>query len=67
MDIVAATNAGLRPEDLSEYFSSRTLTLSEIYAALSFYYDHQEEIDAALAEDLELGSKAKGDPAQTRL
>jgi uncharacterized protein (DUF433 family) len=64
MDIVAATKTGLRPEDLREYFSSRSLTLSEIYAALSFYYDNQEEIDAALAEDSELGSRVERDPAQ---
>jgi uncharacterized protein (DUF433 family) len=27
------------------------LTLSEVYAALSFYFDHREEIDEQIAED----------------
>lgn len=27
------------------------LTLARIYAALSYYYEHPEEIDASLAED----------------
>ena len=50
MDIVGARQAGVPAEELAEYFSSRTLTLSEIHAALTYYYDHQDEIDAALAE-----------------
>jgi uncharacterized protein (DUF433 family) len=58
MDIVGAYKAGVSDEQLREYFSSRTLTLSEIHAALAYYYDHQEEIDAAFAEDEELGEKA---------
>lgn len=56
MDIVGAHRAGMPAEALREYFSSRTLTLSEIHAALTYYYDHQAEIDAALAED------ASGEP-----
>lgn len=45
----------LQGQQLRDYFSSRSLTLSEIYAALAYYYDHQKEIDAACAEDEELG------------
>jgi uncharacterized protein (DUF433 family) len=59
MDIVSAYKAGVPDEELREYFSSRTLTLSEIHAALAYYYDHQAEIDAAFAEDEELGQKAE--------
>ena len=59
MDIVAARKAGVPEEELPEYFSSRTLTLSEIHAALTYYYDHQDEIDAALAEDAALGRQAE--------
>jgi uncharacterized protein (DUF433 family) len=55
MDIVGAYKTGVADEQLQGYFSSRPLTLSEIHAALAFYYDYQEEIDAAFAEDENLG------------
>jgi uncharacterized protein (DUF433 family) len=65
MDIVAARQAGVPDDQLLEYFSSRTLTRSELHAALAYYYDHQDEIDAALAEDAELGRQAERKQAQT--
>ena len=55
MDIVGAYQAGVPDEQLQDYFSSRPLTFSEIHAALAYYYDNQQEIDAAFAEDEELG------------
>jgi uncharacterized protein (DUF433 family) len=58
MDIVSARQAGVPDEELREYFSSRPFTLSEIHAALTYYYDHQDEIDAALAEGAQLGRQA---------
>src|SRR4029077_20896517 len=66
MDIVAAHQAGVSDEQLLEYFSSRPLTLSEIYAALAYYYDHRQEIDAAFEEDESLGLKAEGEWGQGR-
>jgi uncharacterized protein (DUF433 family) len=59
MDIVGAWKAGVPDEALADYFSSRLLTLSEIHAALAYYYDHQAEIDAAFAEDDQLGRQAE--------
>lgn len=59
MDIVAAYRAGVPDEQLQEYFATRTLTLSEIHSALAYYYGHQEEIDAAFAEDEELGRRSE--------
>jgi uncharacterized protein (DUF433 family) len=64
MDVVSAYKAGVPDEQLQEYFSSRTLTLSEIHAALAYYYDHQEEIDAAFAEDEKLGQTAERERVQ---
>jgi uncharacterized protein (DUF433 family) len=64
MDIVGAHKAGVPDEHLQDYFSSRTLTLSEIHAALAYYYDHRQEIDAAFAEDEELGQKAERERVQ---
>jgi len=67
MDIVGAYRAGVSDEELQEYFSSRTLTLSEIHAALAYYYDHREEIDAAFVEDEELGQEAERERVQSSL
>jgi uncharacterized protein (DUF433 family) len=64
MDVVGAYQAGVPDEQLQDYFSSRPLTLSEIHAALAYYYDHQEEIDAAFAEDEEAGQQAERERAQ---
>lgn len=59
MDLVSAYKAGVPVDELQEYFSSRTLTLSEIYAALAYYFDHQEALEAASAEEQELGLQAE--------
>ena len=64
MDVVGAYKAGVSDEELQEYFSSRPLTLSEIHAALAYYYDHQGEIDAAFAEDEDLGQDAERERSQ---
>ncbi len=64
MDIVAARGAGVSDEELRDYFSSRPLTLAEIHAALAYYYDHQDEIDATFAGDEELGRLAEGERVQ---
>lgn len=61
MDIVTAHRGGLSPEQLTTYFSSRPLTLSEIHAALTYYYDHREAIDAALAEDDTAATQAEAE------
>jgi len=67
MDVVGAYKAGVSDEELQEYFSSRALTLSEIHAALAYYYDHQNEIDAAFAEDENLGQDAERERSRARL
>ena len=35
------------------------LTLAQVYAALTFYYDHPEEIEASFREDEEVEAKLK--------
>ena len=42
---------GLTPEELAREFPQ--LTLAKIYDALSFYYEHKEEIDRELHENTE--------------
>ncbi len=41
----------MTPEDLAREFPS--LTLAQIHGALSFYYDHQSEIDQEILENSE--------------
>lgn len=42
---------GLTPEDLAREFTH--LRPAQIHAALSYYYDHREEIDRELQENSE--------------
>jgi uncharacterized protein (DUF433 family) len=50
MDVVAAHEQGISPEDLQDYFATRRLTLAEIYAALAYYDDHRSEVEADFEE-----------------
>ena len=51
MDIVNLERMGKKPEEMRTWFSSRPLTLAEVYAALTYYYDHKDEVDACFEED----------------
>jgi uncharacterized protein (DUF433 family) len=66
-DIAVRTREGLSPEDIAEMYR---LTLGEVHAALSYYYDHQDDIDHEIAEEDEeirrLG-QADHSPAAERL
>ena len=42
---------GMTPEELVKEFSH--LNLSQVYDALSYYYDHKEEIDKEIEENRE--------------
>jgi len=50
-NIVAYYRLGLSPEELAREFPH--LTLSQIHDALSYYYEHQEEIDKEIEENSE--------------
>jgi hypothetical protein len=41
---------GWSPEDMCRHYSH--LTPAEAHAAMSYYYDHQEEIDAEIKSEL---------------
>lgn len=58
--IVAYYKLGLSPEELAREFPH--LTLSQIHDALSFYYEHKQEIDRENEEDLE--GNLKGLPSK---
>ncbi|GAB4344489.1 MAG: hypothetical protein OHK0047_37530 [Leptolyngbyaceae cyanobacterium] len=60
---------GWNPEQLLENYPH--LTLSKIHSALAYYWDHQTEIDAAIAQreqySAELETAAGESPFATRL
>jgi hypothetical protein len=41
----------MKPDEMREYYSDRPLTLAEVHAALAYYYDHSDEIEAELAAE----------------
>ncbi len=47
-NIVEDIASGLSPEQITERFD---LSLGQIYAGLSYYYDHKIEIDQAIESD----------------
>jgi uncharacterized protein (DUF433 family) len=49
MDIVSLMRQGYVPEKMLEAYPS--LNLAQIYAALSYFYEHPDEIEASLEED----------------
>ena len=58
-DIAAYTHQGMSPEELTRNFP---LTLGQIHAALSYYFDHKEEIDRENEEEVaEIKARAAAD------
>jgi hypothetical protein len=41
------------------------LTLAEVHAAMAYYYDHQQEIDAEIAAELEEVDRAMQNPTRS--
>ena len=41
------------------------LTLAEVHAAMGYYYDHQQEIDAEITSELEDVDRAMQDPKRS--
>ncbi len=60
---------GWSPEEI--HFQHPHLSLAQIHSALSFYYDHQPEMDAEIERDLqeykELRAKAEPSPFTRRM
>jgi len=50
MDIVCLLKEGYTPEQMLNVFAA-PLTLSQVHAALTYYYDHKNEIEASFAQD----------------
>ena len=58
MDVVCLLNEGHAPEQMLDVFSV-SLTLGQVHAALAYYYDHREEIEAAFAAKDEIDAEAE--------
>jgi uncharacterized protein (DUF433 family) len=54
--IAAWYQLGMAPEQIAREVGH--LTLAQVHAALSYYFDHQAEIDADLAEDVQAEANA---------
>ncbi|MHB8625629.1 MAG: DUF433 domain-containing protein [Aggregatilineales bacterium] len=65
-DVVYYTKAGNSVEYIA---SAINLTPAQIHAALSYYYDHQEEIEADMRidQELDLSSGERSEDALNRL
>ena len=48
-DVVLWTEQGQSPDEIVSSFPQ--LSLADVHAALTFYYDHREEIDGQIRED----------------
>ncbi|MBD2384893.1 DUF433 domain-containing protein [Cylindrospermum sp. FACHB-282] len=48
---------GMSPDEILHDYPS--ITLSDVYAALAYYYDHQDEIHQQMQEDEEFARKLK--------
>ena len=66
MDIVAAHEQGIAAPELQDHFATRPLTLAEIYAALAYYNDYKDEIEADFAEDERLAAEGMAREADLR-
>ena len=51
-DIAECVHRGYTPEYIVSEDVYPTLTLAEVYAALHYYYEHKEEIDREIAEEI---------------
>lgn len=60
-DVAIRWRQECRPEEIAEEFS---LTPGEVYAALSYYFDHQDTIDRELEEEeADIRRRAAADPS----
>jgi uncharacterized protein (DUF433 family) len=60
LDIVGLHRRGVKPEDMLHAYGSE-LTLAQVHAALSYAYDHPDEIDAAIEEDRGVAERIERD------
>ena len=58
MDIVVMhERAGMSPDEIVDQFPS--ITLSDVHAALAYYFDHRDEIEAEFRREQEIADQMK--------
>jgi uncharacterized protein (DUF433 family) len=62
VDIVQLQSEGKTPEEMLNVFAV-PLTLAQVHAALTYYYDHGEEIDASFLDEDEVEARIERDRA----
>ena len=62
LDLVCLMRQGLSPQDMLGAYPS--LNLAQVYAALSYYHENPQEIDADLARDREGADRIEADRAE---
>jgi uncharacterized protein (DUF433 family) len=63
MDIVQLQREGKKPEEMLNIFAV-PLSLAQIHAALTYYYDHPEEIEASFVHEDEVEAQIERDRAE---
>jgi uncharacterized protein (DUF433 family) len=56
---------GMRPTEIASTYP--TITLAQVHAALSYYYDHRDEIHAAIEEEERFVEELKAESPPSRL
>jgi uncharacterized protein (DUF433 family) len=63
IDIVQLEHEGKKPQEMLNVFAV-PLTLAQVHAALAYYYDHREEIEASFREQDEVEAQIERDRAE---
>ncbi len=63
LDIVGLKRRGFEPEEMLRMYAV-PLTLAQVHAALAYYYDHPEEIEASIREGRKLVARVRVDQAR---
>jgi uncharacterized protein (DUF433 family) len=56
---------GMSPEEIVATYPS--ITLADVHAALAYYYDHRDEIEADIKEGIEFAEKLRAEAPPSRL
>ncbi|MCA9996375.1 MAG: DUF433 domain-containing protein [Anaerolineales bacterium] len=61
--VIAKIVHGLEPDEIAADYE---LSLSQVYAALAYYYENKQEIDASINERRQLGKRMKEEQVGSR-
>lgn len=64
LDIVGLHRRGFQPEEMLRMYAV-PLTLAQVHAALAYYYDSPEDIEASVREGRKLAARIRRDRARS--